>query len=265
MRGFLESRYDAVSFVDDDNWMAPNWVRLVAEILATRPEVGALGGLSEPVCERPPPPWFEHFPTLYAVGAQGERAGDVTESRGQLWGAGLTIRRSAWAGLERAGFRPSLLGRRGRALSAGEDSELCLALRLAGWRLWYDPRLRLCHYLPASRLDWRYLRRLHRGSGAATVALDPYHAALRTNDRGWALRRTWQWQAVSAFKHLLRPRGLFSLMRQIEGDPEMLAIERSVGRLLALLKARKRYAARYCAIKRMARSAHCASDVGAPA
>jgi hypothetical protein len=53
------------------------------------------------------------------------------------------------------------------------------ALRLAGWRLWYKPRLRMQHFLPESRLQWDYLRQVSRGFGAATAGIDAYEMAIK--------------------------------------------------------------------------------------
>ena len=40
--------------------------------------------------------------------------------------------------------------------------ELTRALRLSGWKLRIDQRLRLQHFMPSNRLQWTYLRRLQR-------------------------------------------------------------------------------------------------------
>jgi hypothetical protein len=231
--------------VDDDNWLAPDWVETAAAVMEEHPEVGALGGLSEGVFETPPPSWLEPFKTLLAIGPHGVAPGDVTERPGLLWGAGLVLRKQAWVRLEQIGFVPALVGRAGGALSTGEDTELCLALRLAGWRLWYEPRLRLQHYMPAGRLTWDYLRRLHRTNGAATVHHDPYYFALRRGapDRLAPLRRRWWWQGLASIKTLaLRPR---TLARYLGGVPEADALavqmDTAVARLMALLRLRGAY------------------------
>jgi len=173
-RGFDEARYELISFIDDDNWVAPNWVRLVSEIMTAHPEVGACGGQSEAVFETEPPDWFEEHAANFVVGRQGDKAGDVTWSRGNLWGAGLTIRKQAWAELVEKGFQPILSGRIGNKLSSGEDYEICYALRLAGWRLRYSDELAFKHFMPTSRLSIPYLSKLKAGFGAQTIGFDPY-------------------------------------------------------------------------------------------
>jgi hypothetical protein len=109
----------------------------------------------------------------YAVGPQaGHFRGNKSLSR--LYGAGLTVRKSALDELNARGFSPMLSGRVGTALSAGDDSELCYALALAGWDLDYDRHLVFEHVIPAKRLSETYLVDLYKGFGASSAALDLY-------------------------------------------------------------------------------------------
>ena len=54
---------------------------------------------------------------------------------------------------------------------AGEDAEIALRIRRAGWQVWYAPGMRLRHVIPPERMELDYLRRLHRGFGRAEVFL----------------------------------------------------------------------------------------------
>jgi glycosyltransferase involved in cell wall biosynthesis len=203
-RGLAEAMYELVSFVDDDNWVTPSWVAAAYGIMAHRSDVGACGGRTIAISERPFPTWFTSFQWAYAVGQQAESEGDVTESRGYLWGAGLTVRRSAWVQLTEAGFRPLCVGRRGKSLAAGEDLELCFALRLGGWRLWYSNELLLQHHIPESRLTTSYLRRLSRGFGAANAWLSHYHMSSMSQSRVLSMmsRDAWAYRLCSLSKRL---------------------------------------------------------------
>jgi glycosyltransferase involved in cell wall biosynthesis len=244
-RGYLEAKYEIISFVDDDNWVCPEWVQLVSEIMSQHPELGACGGLNEAKCEVTPPEWFEQYKWCYAVGAQGQEVGDITCTRGYLWGAGLNIRKSAWQQLLSNGFRTRLSDRQGVALTSGGDSELCMALHLAGWRLWYEPRLRLYHYVPAHRLEWGYLRRLCRGFGRASAGYSPYYYALRQNPENLKeqFRQTWQGHIVDLLKNLLTHpyKLLLSFRYPLEGDPEVLVTEQKIGQLLEVLRTHKAF------------------------
>lgn len=243
-RGVRESAKEVIAFIDDDNWVNEDWVQTASEVMSHNPGVGICGGSSLGVFEAPPPYWFECFQKSYAVGNQVTQEGDITASGGCLWGAGLIILKEAWDFLERCHFEPFLMGRQGSRLTAGEDLELCLALRLAGWRVRYEPRLRLQHFIPKSRLKWKYLRQMHRGFGAATIGHDPYYFALRCIQESHLLRlkRTWQWRALGTSKRLFS-HGLklfLAPFRPFEGDPDILDIEKQFGRLSALLSSRRK-------------------------
>ncbi len=180
-KGIEEAKYDLICFVDDDNWLAPDWIKFVSQIMSEHPEVGACGGRTEAVFEIEPPEWFVKYSASYVIGRQGDKIGDVTWSRGNLWGAGLTIRKKAWTQLIENGFQQMLTGRTGNKLSSGEDYEMCYALRLSGWRLWYSDDLVLKHFIPACRLTLAYLFKLMIGFGEQTIFFDPYNFYVRYN------------------------------------------------------------------------------------
>ena len=245
-RGLAEARYEFVSFIDDDNWICEHWVELVYDVMNSHPEVGICGGSSEGVCEIPPPAWWDQCNLLLAISPRDWQGGDITDTGRSIWGAGMTIRKSAILTLQQHGFQPLLTGRKGSSLIACEDVELCLAIRLAGWRLWYEPALHLKHYMPAGRLNWRYVRRLYRGSGASSIGCDPYRFFLTQPCAAvdGTLEATWLWQLVSAVKGLIRrPAQLVrAICSHAEGRPEILETEIALGRFLALMKCRKTYA-----------------------
>ena len=183
LRGAREARFDILSYIDDDNWVAPDWVSVVRTIFDEYPHVGVCGGQVSPVHETPPPPWFDDFRDSFAIGPQAETSGDVSDGRQHVWGAGLCIRKAVVTGLLEKGFVPLLCGRKGRRQSAGEDSELCYAALLAGWRVRYDSRLQLRHFLPADRVTWDNLRRMYRGFGASHAILGMYTGVLASASR----------------------------------------------------------------------------------
>jgi hypothetical protein len=91
----------------------------------------------------------------------------------------LVVRRKLLVELyDTPGF-PILIGRRGSALTCGEDLEICLGVSLLGYRLWYDERLTLRHIVPAERINATYIRGLIEGFKAAHPVLSRY-AELRT-------------------------------------------------------------------------------------
>jgi len=252
--GLLHARYGLVSFIDDDNWIAPNWCKTAWEVMGSHPHVGACGGLVEPVFESTQPWWFNEFALYFATGQQASAPGPINSLASILWGAGLTVRRSAWGQLHQYGFVPMVADRQGTTLTSGGDDELCHALRLAGWQLYYDPRLQMRHFLPGSRLNWGYLRRLRRGSGVASVSLDPYLSAFRERI-GIVVPRykeTWQWQVAVVVRSLINNWRETSraIRRFAEGDGQVLFQEFRFGRLLGLLRKRHLYPKSFDLVRR---------------
>jgi O-antigen/teichoic acid export membrane protein/glycosyltransferase involved in cell wall biosynthesis len=258
-RGFGEARYDIVSFVDDDNWVCREWVKLAAEIMKDRPDIGACGGLVEAQCETAPPWWFERFQECYAIGPQSSRTGDVTWSKGYLWGAGLTVRRSAWDELVASGFDFLLLDRCGGDLRSGGDAELCLALRLAGWTLWYDPRLSLRHFISSSRLHWQHVKAVHEGFGVASPAHKAYYAVAENPSRGWRLwlRSRWYCQVAACLIRVAVTRGRMLLSRPCgPGNAAVLEWYSVTGTLRELMRLRSAYDDNFRRVQRLFRQTY---------
>ena len=149
-----------------------------------------------------------------------------------------------------------MVGRQGSCLSAGEDTELCLALRLAGWTLRYDPRLRLIHHLPADRLNWPYLRALQRGFGSASIQLAPYHALL--GSRGTWLSGKWGYGYLAVLLKLLRYLPWFWKARweNHEGIHQILAAEWTRAQLIELQRSRRQYGRRLRSLRAIADQLH---------
>ncbi len=246
IRGIHEARFEVISFIDDDNWVCENWLATIEEIFARHPEVGVAGGPSEPAFENPPPLWFDSIKGFYAVGPQHPASGDITDAPGTLlWGAGLSMRRAAILALIEGDFRFLQSGRSGGKLLAGEDTEICFALRESGWKLWYDERLKLRHFMTVGRLTWPYARKLIKGMGMSSVASDLYLIALNRPpfDRQADFKKTWLFRFGKAVKNLLvlafsNPAAFSG---KPPGSPQVLGVEMAKGQIISLLNLRSCY------------------------
>ena len=178
--GVLQSKYDIIIFCDDDNWLGKDYVLNAITIMHENPSVGVAGGSNTPAWEGAPqfPCWFFSCADMYAVGIQGENNGDITK-RGYLWGAGMVIRGSLLRNLYANGIEPLLLGRSSNALLSGDDSEICNWYMLAGFRLWYDNRLQLTHFIPSNRQSLEYVSGMRRGFAAAAPILRAYQLLIK--------------------------------------------------------------------------------------
>jgi glycosyltransferase involved in cell wall biosynthesis len=171
--GTNRCKYEYLIICDDDNWLSEDYVQITYEVLESDPYIGAIGGQAFPVIESGTlPEWFDQYKEGYAVGQQGTVRGDIT-SRGFLFGAGLGTRTKLYKEVYR-NFPSLLVGRRGKTLSAGEDSEYCQRLVLRNYTLFYEPKLSLEHYLPKYRLQTTYRDRLFAGLEEADRILATY-------------------------------------------------------------------------------------------
>lgn len=203
-KGFTEAKYEFVSFIDDDNWISENWVENVYEIMSSNHEAGVCGGFIRPEFEKAPPVWFDEVKSAYAVGEQYHQNGFLEFSkRNYLWGAGFTIRKTAYNKLMHSGYKSLLTGRKGDSLSAGEDSELCLAIQLAGYKLFYSDTLRLKHFILVNRLTLNYCKKINTGFGSASVSTDAleYYTKLDTGKKNTF--GIWLWNIGSCIKIII--------------------------------------------------------------
>lgn len=177
-RGLKDAQYEYVSFIDDDNWVAEDWVQTVYRIMDHYGNAGACGGKSSPTFEQDPPDGFDQFFLNMAIGDQWTTEDDITDKRGWLWGAGLTIRKSAWDQIDQLGWRSLMVDRKGNNLTSGGDNELCYWLRLCGWRIIYTPDLILTHFIPEFRMDKSYIYRLFNSGGYSILVNKAYKRVL---------------------------------------------------------------------------------------
>jgi glycosyltransferase involved in cell wall biosynthesis len=243
-RAFKEANYEVVSFVDDDNWVCPNWVATASDCMTSEQQLGAVGSSNEVVSDTPLPQWFDRHKDSYAIWNYPK---DATKSTWYLIGAGMTIRKSTWNWLKNHGFSSNLTGRLGAQLSSSEDVELGCAIRLAGWNIRIEPKLRLKHYMAPNRLHWTYLRRLKRKIGEADVVLDSYRLVHQGRQGGLTNRLRLCWWLRFAKEGLdllvrIHARTILCAAREdMEDNDEVTELERRVGRLLGLLRLRSRY------------------------
>ena len=173
-RGLAEARGRLVAFVDDDCLLAPGWVAAAIEFARAHPAAGAFGGRIRLAWDEPPSPLALLYGASLAAQDWGDEAFRLPMSgRRCPVGAGLVVDRGA-ARASGWGERGRLTGRCGGALGAGEDTELVLFIRHAGFEVWYAPALVLEHAIEPARTTLAYLRDLHRGFGRA----EPYLRAL---------------------------------------------------------------------------------------
>lgn len=263
-KGFDTSNYEYIVLCDDDNLLEENFVQTTYDIMSSNEKIGVLGGPNEAVCEIEPPEWFKWFQHGYAAGTQADlqtgriSEGNITWKRGFVWGAGMIIRKKAMNELYDKGFKSLMSDRKGNQLSSGGDSELCFALVLSGWEVWYDTRLKLKHCMTAGRLEWQYLIRLFQGFGITSVGLDLYEKAIRLGradtDAKEINKQNWKYEYKKTYKDLEEYgiKKILSLRFPQNDNTKIPMLEYYIARLKELRRVKKEYDKNFEAIKNAA-------------
>ncbi|MFD2515163.1 glycosyltransferase [Pontibacter locisalis] len=175
--GFEKSNFEFVLFCDDDNLLYPDYLNLSYDLMVMRPSIGVLGGYGELLFEVTPPSWAKNY-RLFANGPQAETSGKVPNNK--VYGAGFIIRKSAYDLLIKAGFKPLLTDRKAEYLSSGGDYEICYAIALAGYDIWYEENLKFKHFMPKERINTKYYKKFVKQSPKSFEVLIPYR--IRANN-----------------------------------------------------------------------------------
>ncbi len=175
--GIAAAAADLLVFVDDDNFLAADYLERAVAIAAAEPRVGLFGGVSVAELESPIPPWKR--PVLPYLGVRDHGPTPIT-AFADHWGewepigAGMVARRPVaerFARMRAESPDARRLGRAGSSLLSGEDALFARAAHRLGFSCSYQPALRLTHYLKRDRLRVRYLARLLAGHGRSFVLL----------------------------------------------------------------------------------------------
>lgn len=178
--GFYASKGEAICIVDDDNMVDVNYIQTAFNLINEKGDVGVIGAFGIPSLPRgfKIPNWFYFFNQKYAVGHQSHKVGYLDGAPYSFWGAGSVFRKSAWLKSKQIGFVPALNPSRGRSrdtfldgFTGGEDPEMCFAILLAGYKLWYEPSLIYKHNIPSSRLSTKFLLNTSKGVSVAAPYL----------------------------------------------------------------------------------------------
>jgi glycosyltransferase involved in cell wall biosynthesis len=166
--GIKNTTAEWIAFVDDDCLLQDNWVEEAILFAKSHPKCGAFGGKVILDWEVPPSEILLKYKSSFAAQDHGEE--DMLIERSCIVGAGLVISRSA---ILQSGWldKQLLSGRKGKDLTSGDDSEIIIRIRQAGYEIWYSSGCILNHYMPAKRISEKYLINLQYGFGAMTPQL----------------------------------------------------------------------------------------------
>jgi glycosyltransferase involved in cell wall biosynthesis len=151
--GIRESKGEILAFIDDDEIAAPVWLQNITSNLYSGDWAGAGGPVVSQWNWQPPAWWSDHSP--FTLGPLAAWASDpqVRLLAQPPVGANMAYRREAF---DRFGVFRTDLGRVGKVLLHGEDTEFGRRLMAAGLRLCYEPSAITFHPVDKSRVSRKY-------------------------------------------------------------------------------------------------------------
>jgi len=167
--GVKNARGGIVAFIDDDAIADEKWLENMIRNYED-PYVLSVGGLVKPLWEKRSPKWFpEELNWIVGCSYKG-----LPESRTSIrnhLGCNMSFRKFAF---EKAGVFRTDIGRAGNKLSANEDTEFCIrvAEKFSDYKILYDPTSFVCHRVPNSRANLKYVARrsFSEGISKATIS-----------------------------------------------------------------------------------------------
>ena len=157
-----------VQFVDGDCEVADGWLDAAIEFLDTHPGVAVVCGRRR-----------ERYPDRSIYNMLCDIEWDTPVGEARACGGDAMIRVDAFEAA--IGYRPDLI--------AGEEPELCVRLRKAGWRIWRLGAEMTLHDAAMSRFGQWWKRTLRTGyayaQGAYLHGAPPERFAVRESRSGW--------------------------------------------------------------------------------
>ncbi|CAN5266582.1 hypothetical protein BH23BAC1_BH23BAC1_47960 [soil metagenome] len=242
--GMQTSNYEYVLYCDDDNHLYSNYCKLAFHHLESMPDVGVLGGQGIGKYQVQPPDWFIENEGYFAIGKQASESGDLTHTKGYVWGAGMVIRRRAWDMLAESNFESFLSDRKGKSLTSGGDVEFCKAIRLHGFKIYYDENLKYDHEIPAHRMEWKKLRKMVYATGTSATLLLPHELHYRLKYQQLSPEKlTWEYHFRKSLKWFRSRKSLLlkTLIFSIPGNDEELDVLYQWGFLTHLVWNKNQY------------------------
>ena len=192
LRGIAEAGGDLLVFVDDDNVLDSDYLKVAYDIGNERPWLGAWSGQCLGEFEESPPEWTRRYWGNLAI---REFDKEVWSNLPRLpetmpLGAGMVVRREVarhYLTLNTTGRRAIQFDRTGESLISGGDNDLAACACALGLGVGLTPRLKLRHLIAPNRLSVDYLERLAEGISYSSVLLD-FEWGILTPYRTWVGR-----------------------------------------------------------------------------
>lgn len=206
-RAISESQGDYIIFMDDDETADPDWLRAYERLINDK-KPDAFGGRIRVLFEDPRPSWL----TDEILGFLGElnrsdRISPLEEPTASFYGGNFGIRKSVCATV---GKFNSMLGRKGRNNTGGEEVDYYRRLLSAKMSVWWTPEAIIFHRIQTAKLKRSYFLNLHYLQGRME--------GIRERDKQSRIPPVYFYgqllRAIAAFWHVFREKGYAATLRK---------------------------------------------------
>lgn len=161
--GITASCGDIVAFIDDDERIVEEFITAYIELFDQHPDAMAAGG--KIIAEYPTgrPRWMSHYTEQPIANPMDFGESVRLFPTGRIPGGGnMAMRRRLF---DTVGVFNTTLGRTGKRLLGGEESDLFERIARLEYRIYYTPRAVMYHIIPAEKLTRDYFVRLATNTG----------------------------------------------------------------------------------------------------
>lgn len=162
-RGIAEAQGEMLVFLDDDAFVAKDYLRNLKKHIEEMPDLAAFGGKIDPYYESgKAPEWMSKW--SYTWVSAIDYGKNVTPFKGKAYPIGANMGINAKIAKEAGGFNPNL-GRSGKNTMAGEEKDIFNKIRKMGKEIIYFPDVKVEHCIPEKRLTMEFIRSIGDGVG----------------------------------------------------------------------------------------------------
>lgn len=172
-RGISEATGDIIAFIDDDERIVPEFIRSYIKFFDTHAEAMAAGG--KIIAEYPTgrPRWMSHYTERPIANPMDFGDYICLFPKGRIPGGGnMAMRREVF---DKLGVFDTSLGRTGKKLIGGEESDLFERMNNIGIKPYYLPNAVMYHIIPQEKLTEEYFKRLCYNIGISQHARAMLH------------------------------------------------------------------------------------------
>ena len=171
--GIKLAKGDIIAFIDDDERIVADFITAYIELFDTHADAMSAGG--KIVAEYPTgrPRWMSHY-TEQPIANPMDYGNEIRVfPKGKIPGGGnMAMRKVVF---ERIGLFDTTLGRTGKQLIGGEESDLFERMKNEDMRCYFVPRAVMYHIIPAEKLTNNYFTHLSYNTGISQYTRAKLH------------------------------------------------------------------------------------------